>query len=243
MEQDIRYCELDGRRIAYGTVGEGPVILFGGRWVSHLEEEWEEPSSRAFFEELARTHRVVRYDRLGAGLSDRTLDAPPTPESETAQLAAVADACGDEPVTLFACSCAGLAASQSGQHAKAKQHFDKLLALAGKGEPRPEAKFIRQATDEDDNLQVVLLQRTAEATVSVPDKYLRLGVDSGEELINGFPATREELFGYRGIILGSVEASAFTPGQQRIRITSDRYIRGTSRRSFSPAVRIYVQPE
>jgi hypothetical protein len=91
---------------------------------------------------------------------------------------------------------------------------EKILYL--EGEPRPEAKFIRQATDEDDNLQVVLLQRTAEATVSVPDKYLRLGVDSGEELINGFPATREELFGYRGIILGSVEASAFTPEQQRM---------------------------
>ncbi|HYN09352.1 MAG TPA: hypothetical protein VES67_18360 [Vicinamibacterales bacterium] len=91
---------------------------------------------------------------------------------------------------------------------------EKILYL--EGEPRPEAKFVRQATDEDDNLQVVLLQRTAEATVSVPDKYLRLGVDSGEELINGFPATREELFGYRGIILGSVEASAFTPDQQRM---------------------------
>ena len=80
----------------------------------------------------------------------------------------------------------------------------------------PKPKFIRQATEKDDNLQVVLLQRTAEATVSVPDKFLRLGVDSGEELQNGFPATREELFGYRGIILGSIEAAAFTPDQQRM---------------------------
>ena len=42
MEQEIRFCELDGRRIAYATIGEGPVLLFGGRWVSHLEEEWDE---------------------------------------------------------------------------------------------------------------------------------------------------------------------------------------------------------
>lgn len=91
---------------------------------------------------------------------------------------------------------------------------EKILYL--EGEPRPEAKFIRQATDKDDNLQVVLLQRTAEATVSVPDKFLRIGVESGEELINGFPATREELFGYRGIIIGSIEAAAFTPDQQRM---------------------------
>jgi hypothetical protein len=91
---------------------------------------------------------------------------------------------------------------------------EKILYV--EGEPRPEAKFIRQATEEDDNLQVVLLQRTAEATVSVPDKFLRIGVDSGEELINGFPATREELFAYRGIILGSIEAAAFSPDQQRM---------------------------
>ena len=71
MEQDIRFCVLDGRRIAYASLGEGPTLLFGGRWVTHLEEEWEDPYARAFFEDLARTSRVVRYDRLGAGLSDR----------------------------------------------------------------------------------------------------------------------------------------------------------------------------
>src|SRR5580765_4132888 len=109
MEQDIRFCELDGRRLAYATVGEGPLLLFGGRWVTHLEEEWADPAARAFFEELARTHRVVRYDRLGAGLSDRELPVAPTPDDDTRQLAAVLDACGDEQATVFACSCAGLA--------------------------------------------------------------------------------------------------------------------------------------
>jgi pimeloyl-ACP methyl ester carboxylesterase/DNA-binding CsgD family transcriptional regulator len=112
MEQDVRFSELDGRRIAYAAVGEGPVLLFGGRWVSHLEEEWAEPKARAFYEELARTHRVVRYDRLGAGLSDRTLPGQPTPELETAQLEAVWQAVGGEPATIFACSCAGLATAR-----------------------------------------------------------------------------------------------------------------------------------
>src|SRR6188472_1289303 len=94
MEQEIRFCELGGRRIAYATVGEGPLLLFGGRWVSHLEEEWDDPRARSFYEELARTHRVVRYDRPGAGLSARELSGPPTPELETNALAAVFDACG-----------------------------------------------------------------------------------------------------------------------------------------------------
>ncbi len=112
MGQDVRFTELDRRRIAYASAGEGPLLLFGGRWVSHLEEEWDDPDARAFFEGLARTHRVVRYDRLGAGLSDRALERPPTPESEAAQLAAVLDACTDGPATLFACSCAGLATAR-----------------------------------------------------------------------------------------------------------------------------------
>jgi hypothetical protein len=52
--------------------------------------------------------------------------------------------------------------------------------------------------------------------VNDTDKYLRLGVDGPEELAGGFPLKREELFTYRGIILGTVEASAFTPEQQRM---------------------------
>jgi pimeloyl-ACP methyl ester carboxylesterase/DNA-binding CsgD family transcriptional regulator len=112
MEQEVRFCELDGRRIAYASVGEGPLLLFGGRWVTHLEEEWDDPRARAFFEDLARTHRVVRYDRLGAGLSDRELAEVPSAENEAAQLAAVFDMCGAEEATLFACSCAGLATAR-----------------------------------------------------------------------------------------------------------------------------------
>jgi pimeloyl-ACP methyl ester carboxylesterase/DNA-binding CsgD family transcriptional regulator len=111
MEQAIRFTELDGRRIAYATVGEGPPLVFGGRWVTHLEEEWDDPHARAFFEELARTHCVVRYDRIGAGLSDRELGGAPTLESEARTLTAVLDVSTDGPATVFACSCASLASA------------------------------------------------------------------------------------------------------------------------------------
>ncbi len=111
MEQEIRFCELDGQRIAYATIGEGPLLLFGGRWVTHLEEEWDDPQARAFYGDLAQRHCVVRYDRIGAGLSDRTLLNPPTLDSELDTLAAVHVALGGEPATIFACSCAGLAAA------------------------------------------------------------------------------------------------------------------------------------
>jgi uncharacterized membrane protein len=78
------------------------------------------------------------------------------------------------------------------------------------GEPRPEAKFIRIAVEDDKNLQIVMLYRTAE------NKYYRLGVSREDELADGFPKTRDELFAYRAIILGSVEAASFTPEQLRM---------------------------
>ncbi len=78
------------------------------------------------------------------------------------------------------------------------------------GEPRPEAKFILSAVEDDKNIQVVLLQRTAE------NKYFRRNVTTPDEVVGGFPKTREELFAYRGLILGSVEAASFTPDQLRM---------------------------
>jgi len=78
------------------------------------------------------------------------------------------------------------------------------------GEPRPEMKFINRAVFDDKNLEVVTLQRTAD------NKYMRVGVENADELAAGFPKTREELFSYRGLILGSIEAGAFTGDQLRM---------------------------
>jgi pimeloyl-ACP methyl ester carboxylesterase/DNA-binding CsgD family transcriptional regulator len=111
MEQEIRFCEDDGRRVAYATVGVGPLLVFGARYVTHLEDEWALPGAREFYETLARTHRVVRYDRVGVGLSDRNDPPAPSIEREARTLGMVLDACGDEPAVLFACSCAGLSSA------------------------------------------------------------------------------------------------------------------------------------
>src|ERR1043166_4859806 len=94
MDQEIRYLDLGGRRLAYSTYGDGPPLGVGPRWVSHLEEEWGDADQRPFYAELARTHQVVRFDRLGCGLSSRELEPRPTIESESGQLEAVIDAVG-----------------------------------------------------------------------------------------------------------------------------------------------------
>jgi uncharacterized membrane protein len=78
------------------------------------------------------------------------------------------------------------------------------------GEPRYEMKFVRRGVEEDKNIQVTILLRTAE------NKYWRGDVSNPDELIAGFPKTREELFSYRALILGSVEAASFSPDQLRM---------------------------
>ena len=78
------------------------------------------------------------------------------------------------------------------------------------GEPRWEVKFLRQAVADDERLQVSLLQRTAE------NMFLVLGGDGPDDLRAGFPATREELGQYRVLILGSIEASAFSDTQLQL---------------------------
>ena len=85
---------------------------------------------------------------------------------------------------------------------------EKLLYF--EGEPRFEVKFLRRAVSDDENLHVSILQRTAE------NKFMRLDVEGPDDLVGGFPRTRAELYQYRGIILGSIEANYFTPDQLRM---------------------------
>jgi pimeloyl-ACP methyl ester carboxylesterase/DNA-binding CsgD family transcriptional regulator len=111
MEQEIRYLAFEGRQLAFAGNGDGPPIVIGPRWVSHLEEEWADPAQRAFYSELGRTYRVVRFDRVGCGVSSRELEPRPTIEAESRQLEAIIDAVGGSAV-VFASSCCCLAASQ-----------------------------------------------------------------------------------------------------------------------------------
>ncbi len=109
-------------------------------------------------------------------------------------------------------------APQDGEEVTQNNARDALLEVRDRhervlyyeGEPRYEAKFTLAAVDGDKNIDVVLLQRTAE------NKYMRRNVADQTELVGGFPKTREELFQYRALILGSVEAASFTPDQLRM---------------------------
>jgi uncharacterized membrane protein len=86
----------------------------------------------------------------------------------------------------------------------------KRRLLYVEGEPRWEYKFIRRAEEDDPAIEIVSMLRTSE------NKIYRQGVNEPAELANGFPVRAEDIFGYSGIIIGSVAADYFTPLQQEL---------------------------
>jgi uncharacterized membrane protein len=78
------------------------------------------------------------------------------------------------------------------------------------GEPRWEYKFIRQAEEDDRMVEIASIDRTTE------NKIYRQGIADPKELADGFPSRPEDLFVYQGLIIGSVEAGYFSPGQQEL---------------------------
>ena len=113
MEQRIGFCAVDGGRIAYAVTGDGPPLVMPAWWVSHVEVDWQAPGFRGFIEALGAHHTVIRYDRLGCGLSDRERPADQfTLEHEVRALEAVVEETGAEDPALLAISCGGCTATE-----------------------------------------------------------------------------------------------------------------------------------
>jgi pimeloyl-ACP methyl ester carboxylesterase/DNA-binding CsgD family transcriptional regulator len=93
----------DGVAVAYATAGSGPPLLFVGGWLSHLELSWALPAERRLLESLAQGRTLLRYDRPGCGLSDRSATEPSV-DTELDVVAAVFAATGVERADIVASS-------------------------------------------------------------------------------------------------------------------------------------------
>ena len=114
MDQRISFVETRFGEIAYATVGSGPVLLCDLGWLGHLGASWEAPPVRRFFERLGEEFTVVRYDKLGTGLSGRERrDLSSAPDLEA--LEAVAGQLGEEPISVFG-MCAPVGAIFAARH-------------------------------------------------------------------------------------------------------------------------------
>jgi pimeloyl-ACP methyl ester carboxylesterase len=110
MEQEIRFCTTrDGVRIAYATIGSGPVLVKAPNWLTHLEYEWESPVWRHWWQELARDYTVIRFDQRGSGLSDWNVSEI-TFDSWVSDLDAVVEATAVDQFVLLGISQGGAVA-------------------------------------------------------------------------------------------------------------------------------------
>ena len=112
MRQTTGFARLpDGERVAFAVAGGGPAVVLPAWWVSHVVEDWEFDPLRRFMEGLAGERTVVRYDRVGTGMSDRMRPRQTfTPEFELATLRAVIAELELEQATLLGLSCGGCTA-------------------------------------------------------------------------------------------------------------------------------------
>ena len=96
-----QYVSSGDVHIAYQTLGSGPVdLLIVPGFVSHLEVIWESPTLARALQHLAKSYRVILFDKRGVGLSDR-VGYPPTLEHTMDDMLTVLDAVGSKRAVLF----------------------------------------------------------------------------------------------------------------------------------------------
>ena len=73
MDPAIQYTKTeDGFNIAWWQMGEGyPLVLTSPVNFSHVEMELRFPALRRWYERLAQSFRIIRFDARGWGLADR----------------------------------------------------------------------------------------------------------------------------------------------------------------------------
>lgn len=142
--QEVRYCIApDGAGVAYALTGTGPPLVKAANWLTNLEQEWDSPIWAHWLHELARDHRLIRYDERGCGLSD--WDVPEFSfDAWVDDLELVVDAAGvDEPFTLLGLSQGGAVAV-----AYAVRHPERVARLVLVG-AYARGRLVRAETPED----------------------------------------------------------------------------------------------
>jgi pimeloyl-ACP methyl ester carboxylesterase len=124
---EIRFLQFGDRRVGYAVTGNGPTLIAPAWWISHVELDWSDPPFRDFWRSMSEGFRLVRYDRLGVGISDREMRLEDlTLDSEVALLHAVLDeVASDQPAVVVGGSSGGCAAIAFA--ARSPERVDRLL--------------------------------------------------------------------------------------------------------------------
>jgi class 3 adenylate cyclase/pimeloyl-ACP methyl ester carboxylesterase len=104
---EVRYARRGDVHVAFAVIGDGPidVVLVPG-FVSNLNRTLDPagwPTAARWLERVARFARVITFDKVGTGLSDRSVDVPGL-EVRMDDVRAVMDAAGSEKAALLGMS-------------------------------------------------------------------------------------------------------------------------------------------
>jgi class 3 adenylate cyclase len=102
VQPDIRYARNGDVAIAYQVVGEAKRdIVLVPDFVSNLVFNWEAAYFREFYERLARSFRLILFDKRGTGLSDRGGAGWAALETRMEDMAVVLETVGSERAVVF----------------------------------------------------------------------------------------------------------------------------------------------
>jgi class 3 adenylate cyclase len=135
VEDEIRYVRSGGVAIAYQVVGKGDVdLVYVPDYVSNLVYGWEVASLRAFYERLARSFRLILFDKRGTGLSDHGPHFAAL-ETRMEDLRAVLEAAGSSRAVVLGshegCAMAALFAASYPERTRALALFHPVVAGPG----------------------------------------------------------------------------------------------------------------
>src|SRR4029450_3172568 len=140
---EIKYARSGGVAIAYQVVGEGDVdLVYVPDWVSNLVYGWEYPPWRDFYLHLARSFRLILFDKRGTGISDHGGQFA-TLETRMEDLHAVLDAAGSSSPVIFGAHEGGgmavLFAASYPERTRARVLFPAVASWEGMEEMESEA--------------------------------------------------------------------------------------------------------
>jgi class 3 adenylate cyclase len=249
---DIRYARSGGASIAYHLVGDGERdLVYVPDFVSNLVYAWGSPHWRQFYERLARSFRLILFDKRGTGLSDGGGQFP-TLETRMEDLRAVLDAVGSQRAVVFGGhEGAGMAALYAATYPERTSALVLFHPLWGRrsGDEEAERADLRRLRDEWGTQEWCdQLLRWGSPSLADDEEYrtwfanwLRVGASPGvayalnlafyeTDLSEVLPAVRvPTLVLYRGVHEAeSLEVAGLIPSARAVRIAGEDYFNASS---------------
>jgi len=244
-ETDIRYVRSGGVAIAYQVVGDGDTdLVYVPDFMSNLVYAWEYPRWRDFYRLLARSFRLILFDKRGTGLSDHGGQFA-TLETRMEDLHSVLDAAGSTRTVILAshegCGMAALYAATYPERTTALVLFHPQACGAGVEDENALAYLpeLRERWGTQEYSDQILLEGCPSLYESEDDRrwfanYLRIGASPAvayalnraaddTDLREVLPAVRvPTLIAYRAPERApALEVSALIPSSRAVQVSGE----------------------